>query len=68
MFTVLKSGSISGIDGNVIDVEVDISKGMPAFSIVGLPDNAVKESKERVRTAIINSGHLFPQNRITINR
>ena len=67
MFTILKSGSISGIDGNVIDVEVDISKGMPAFSIVGLPDNAVKESKERVRTAIINSGHLFPQNRITIN-
>ena len=67
MFTILKSGSVSGIDGNVIDVEVDISKGMPAFSIVGLPDNAVKESKERVRTAIINSGHLFPQNRITIN-
>ena len=67
MFTILKSGSVSGIDGSVIDVEVDISKGMPAFSIVGLPDNAVKESKERVRTAIINSGHLFPQNRITIN-
>jgi len=67
MFTIIKSGAVSGIDGNVIDVEVDISKGMPAFSIVGLPDNAVKESKERVRTAIINSGHLFPQNRITIN-
>ncbi|MGI6394269.1 MAG: YifB family Mg chelatase-like AAA ATPase [bacterium] len=67
MFTILKSGSISGIDGNVIDVEVDISKGLPAFSIVGLPDSAVRESRERVRTAIINSGHKFPQNRITIN-
>ncbi|HNW81588.1 MAG TPA: YifB family Mg chelatase-like AAA ATPase [bacterium] len=67
MFTILKSGSISGIEGSVIDVEVDISKGLPGFSIVGLPDSAVKESKERVRTAIINSGHKFPQNRITIN-
>lgn len=67
MFNILKSGSLSGIDGNVIDVEVDISRGLPGFSIVGLPDNAVKESKERVRTAIINSGHLFPQNKITIN-
>lgn len=67
MFTILKSGSISGIEGSIIDVEVDISKGLPGFSIVGLPDSAVKESKERVRTAIINSGHKFPQNRITIN-
>ena len=67
MFTILKSGSLSGIDGNVIDVEVDISRGLPGFSIVGLPDSAVKESRERVRTSIINSGHKFPQNRITIN-
>ena len=67
MFTILKSGSISGIEGSVIEVEVDISKGLPGFSIVGLPDSAVKESRERVRTAIINSGHKFPQNRITIN-
>lgn len=67
MFTILKSGSISGVEGSVIDVEVDISKGLPGFSIVGLPDSAVKESKERVRTAIMNSGHKFPQNKITIN-
>ena len=67
MFTILKSGSLSGIDGSVIDVEVDISKGLPGFSIVGLPDSAVRESRERVRTSIINSGHKFPQNRITIN-
>lgn len=67
MFTILKSGSLSGVDGNVIDVEVDISKGLPGFSIVGLPDSAIRESRERVRTSIINSGHKFPQNRITIN-
>ena len=67
MFTILKSGSLSGIDGSVIDVEVDISRGLPGFSIVGLPDGAIRESRERVRTSIINSGHKFPQNRITIN-
>ena len=67
MLTILKSGAITGIEGFQIDVEVDISRGLPAFSIVGLPDKAINESRERVRTAIINSGHQFPQNRITIN-
>lgn len=67
MLTILKSGAIAGINGFVIDVEVDISRGMPGFNIVGLPDNAVKESRERVKTAIINSGHKFPQQKITIN-
>ncbi len=67
MLTILKAGAIIGIEGYIVEVEVDISWGMPAFSIVGLPDNAVKESRERVKTAIINSGHLFPQERITIN-
>ncbi len=67
MFTILKCGSIYGVEGNVVDVEADISRGLPGFSIVGLPDSAVKESKERVKTAIINSGHKFPQNKITIN-
>jgi magnesium chelatase family protein len=67
MFNILKCGSIYGVEGNVVDVEADISRGLPGFSIVGLPDSAVKESKERVRTAIINSGHKFPQNKITIN-
>jgi len=67
MFTILKCGSIYGVEGNVVDVEADISRGLPGFSIVGLPDSAVKESKERVRTAIINSGHKFPQNKVTIN-
>ncbi|HSA33621.1 MAG TPA: magnesium chelatase domain-containing protein, partial [bacterium] len=67
MLSILKSGAVSGISGFLIDVEVDIARGMPAFTIVGLPDTAIKESRERVRTAVINSGHNFPQNRLTIN-
>ncbi|NOV66640.1 magnesium chelatase family protein [Clostridium saccharobutylicum] len=51
----------------MIDVEVDISKGLPQFTIVGLPDTSVKEAKERVRAAIINCGFEFPLGRITIN-
>ena len=67
MLSILKSGAVSGISGFIIEVEVDIARGMPAFTIVGLPDTAIKESRERVRTAVINSGHTFPQNRLTIN-
>ena len=67
MLTILKSSALNGIESILIDVEVDISKGMPGFSIVGLPDNAIKESLERVKTAISNSGHKFPQSKITIN-
>ena len=55
------------MNGYAIDVEVDISNGLPAFDIVGLPDPAVKESKERVRAAIKNSGYTFPAKRITVN-
>ncbi len=67
MLSILKSGAVSGISGFIIEVEVDIARGMPAFTIVGLPDTAIKESRERVRTAVINSGHTFPQSRLTIN-
>jgi len=67
VLTILKSSALNGIESILIDVEVDISKGMPGFSIVGLPDNAIKESRERVKTAISNSGHKFPQSKITIN-
>lgn len=56
-----------GVDGIMVNVEIDISYGLPCFNIVGLGDAAVKESKERVRSAIINSGFEFPVNRITIN-
>ncbi|HIT72360.1 MAG TPA: magnesium chelatase, partial [Candidatus Fimicola cottocaccae] len=66
MLSKIISCALFGIDGNRIDVEVDISNGMPAFDIVGLPDSAVKESKERVKTAIKNSNISFPVKRITV--
>jgi magnesium chelatase family protein len=67
MLSKVLSTALNGISGFIVDVEVDISQGLPAFDIVGLPDNAVKESKERVRTAIKNSGYEFPIKRITVN-
>jgi magnesium chelatase family protein len=67
MAVKITTAAFSGIDGVIITVEIDISNGLPCFNIVGLPDISVKESKERVRSAIINSGFEFPVNRITIN-
>lgn len=67
MLAKINSCGLFGIDGYIVDVEVDVCNGMPSFEIVGLPDNAVKESKERVRTAIKNSGLEFPVRRITVN-
>ena len=61
------SATHRGLDGVLINVEVDITRGIPIFNIVGLPDTSIKESKERVRMAIINSGYEFPLGRITIN-
>ena len=62
MIATVKSGAIVGIEAYLVQVEVDVaSRGLPKFSIVGLPEVAVRESKERVRTAIINTGFLFPQ-------
>ena len=56
-----------GLDGYIVEVEVDISPGLPTFTIVGLPDTAVQEARERVRAAIRNSGCEFPMRRITVN-
>ncbi len=67
MLAKVKSTGLFGIDGYIVEVEVDISSGLPSFDIVGLPDTAVKESKERVRAAIKNSGLEFPIKRITVN-
>lgn len=67
MLSKVLSSTLIGIDGFKIIVEVDISQGLPAFDIVGLPDSAVKESKDRVRTAIKNSDINMPVKRITIN-
>lgn len=61
------SATHNGLEGFLIEVEVDISKGLPQFCIVGLPDASVKEAKERVRAAILNCGFNFPLGRITIN-
>ena len=58
---------LMGIDGFTVNVQADISNGMPAFDIIGLPDAAVKEAKERAKTAIKNSGCMFPAKRITMN-
>jgi magnesium chelatase family protein len=59
--------TLIGIDAHLIEVEADISYGIPAFNIVGLPENTIKESKERIRSAIKNSKLPFPEHRITIN-
>ncbi|UMZ73343.1 YifB family Mg chelatase-like AAA ATPase [Natranaerofaba carboxydovora] len=67
MYSTLRSCSLVGLEGMLIQVEVDISNGIPAFEIVGLPGAAVKEAKERVRSAIKNSGFNLPPKRITVN-
>ncbi|QIV95448.1 magnesium chelatase family protein [Allofrancisella inopinata] len=64
---VLKSRAQLGIEAPLVSIEVHLSNGLPSLSIVGLPETAVKESKDRVRSAIINSGFNFPNKRITIN-
>jgi magnesium chelatase family protein len=61
------SSAVIGIDGYLVEVEVDIIQGLPMFTIVGLPEASVKESKERVKSAISNSGYSFPDDRITVN-
>jgi len=67
MLSQVNSSAVLGIDAYIVEVEVDISGGLPRFDIVGLPDAAVQESRERVRSAIKNSGLEFPMKRITIN-
>lgn len=67
MLSNIYSCTIFGIDGIIVEVEVDISNGLPTYALVGLPDTAVKESKERVFSAIKNNGFKYPMERITIN-
>lgn len=67
MFAHVMSTSYLGIEGYPVTVEVDISSGLPAFELVGLPNIAIREAKERVRSALKNSPYSFPQQRITIN-
>ncbi|EFK07466.1 Mg chelatase-like protein [delta proteobacterium NaphS2] len=67
MLAKILSSAVIGIDAYVVEVEVDIARGLPSFSTVGLPEGAVRESKERVKAAVTNSGYHFPSDRITVN-
>lgn len=67
MYSQILSGSLYGLNSEQVIVETDLSPGLPAFNVVGLPDTTVKESKERIRAAIVNSGYKFPAKRIIIN-
>jgi len=67
MLAKVKTAAVVGLEGHLVDVEVDISSGLPAMTIVGLPDAAVQEAKERVRAAIRNSGFNFPMKRVVVN-
>ena len=67
MLSKVLSASITGIDAYMVEVEVDISSGLPAFLMVGLPEGAIKEGRERIKSAIKNSGYRFPSDRITVN-
>lgn len=67
MLAKVISCAVVGLEGAIVDVEVDISRGLPGLTIVGLPDAAIRESRERVRSAIMNSGLLYPNKRLTVN-
>jgi magnesium chelatase family protein len=63
----VRSATLTGVDGQVVTVEVHVSTGLPGYHVVGLPDAAVRESRERVRAALLSSGLEFPKQRITVN-
>src|ERR1041384_1457165 len=67
MLARLRTAALFGVDACPVHVEVDVSFGMPCFAVVGLPDTSVRESRDRVRIAIRNSGFEFPAHRITVN-
>jgi magnesium chelatase family protein len=63
----LRSRALAGLSAPDVTVEVHLTGGLPSFALVGLPDTEVKEARDRVRAAILNSGFEFPQRRITVN-
>ena len=67
LLSIVKSMSLLGLEGYLVNIEVDIAAGIPSWDVVGLPDTSVKESKERVRTAIKNSGYNLESRKIVIN-
>ena len=67
MLATIYSAAIYGVEAYLVDIEVDLSYGLPGMVLVGLPDTAVQEARERVRSAIRNSGLNFPPLKITVN-
>ncbi len=67
MLASVRSATLTGVDGHVVTVEVHVSTGLPSYHVVGLPDAAVRESRERVRAALLSSSIEFPLQRITVN-
>ena len=67
MLAKVHAAAVVGLEGEIVEVEVDTTRGMPSFTIVGLPDTAVQESRERVQAAIKNAGFTFPRHRVTVN-
>ncbi len=67
MLAKVHAAAIIGLEGAIVEVEVDTARGLPSFKIVGLPDTAVQESRERVQAAVKNAGLIFPRQRVTVN-
>jgi magnesium chelatase family protein len=67
MLAAVRSAVLEGVDGRVVTVEVHVSNGLPGYTVVGLPDAAGRESRERVRAALLSSGLEYPQRRVTVN-
>src|SRR5215208_1977205 len=67
MYAIARTFALIGVAAEPVHVEVDIGGGLPSFTIVGLPDAAVRESRERVRSALRNSGFKYPDHRVTVN-
>ena len=67
MLSIVNSSNLMGIESFLIKVEVDITNGIPCFNVVGLASTEIKEARERVKSALINSGYKFPNSRIVVN-
>ena len=67
MIATIPSAVLIGVDGKHVSVEVHVSNGLPGFTMVGLPDAAVRESRDRVRAALLSSGLAWPLRRVTVN-
>ena len=67
MFAQILSGAVLGVDAFIVHVEVDLARGLPCMNVVGLPESAVREGRERVTAALTNTGFKLPPRRITVN-